>query len=117
MKLYRITPLQIAWVQVVLVDPQGSGLYNKVTRGVMYAREEAENTRLRNPCDTITEGVGVNRVTANFEQVLDGLEDAWLGLGMRQVKVAWLVRGMQHELAAIMDLDGAAVDVRLHAVR
>ena len=56
-------------VQVVLVDPPGSGLYNKVTRGVMYAREEAENTRLRNPCDTITEGVGVNRITANFKQV------------------------------------------------
>ena len=71
-KLYQNTPLQIGWVQVVLVDPQGSGLYNKVTRGVMYAREEAENTRLRNPCDTITEGVGVNRTTANFEQVLDG---------------------------------------------
>lgn len=55
-------------VQVALVDPQGSGLYNKVTRGVMYAKEEAEGKRLRNPCDTITEGVGVNRVTANFAQ-------------------------------------------------
>ena len=51
------------------MDPPGSGLYNKVTRGVMYAREEAENTRLRNPCDTVTEGVGVNRITANFKQV------------------------------------------------
>ena len=56
-------------VQVVLVDPPGSALFNKVTRGVMYAREEAEATRLRNPCDSITEGVGVNRVTANFAQV------------------------------------------------
>ena len=58
--------------QVVLVDPQGSGLYNRVTRGVMYTREEAENTRLRNPCDTITEGVGVNRITANFKRVWPG---------------------------------------------
>ena len=49
-----------------LVDPPGSSLYNKVTRGVMYTREEAEGKRLRNPFDTITEGVGINRLTANF---------------------------------------------------
>ena len=55
--------------QVILVDPQGSALYNKVTRGVMFAAEEAESTRLRNPCDTITEGLGVNRITANFREV------------------------------------------------
>ena len=33
---------------VVLADPQGSSLYNKVTRGVLYTREEAEGKRLRN---------------------------------------------------------------------
>lgn len=38
----------------------------KVTRGVLYAQEEAEGKRLRNPFDTITEGVGLNRQTANF---------------------------------------------------
>lgn len=32
----------------------------------MYTREEAEGKRLRNPFDTITEGVGINRLTANF---------------------------------------------------
>lgn len=46
--------------------PQGSGLYNKVTRGVMFDRVEAEGLRLRNPFDTITEGIGINRLTANF---------------------------------------------------
>ncbi|KAK9811956.1 hypothetical protein WJX73_002929 [Symbiochloris irregularis] len=55
-------------VQIALVDPQGSGLYNKVTKGVMYTSQEAEGLRLRNPCDTITEGVGINRMTANFGQ-------------------------------------------------
>jgi hypothetical protein len=30
----------------------------QVTRGVMYTREEAEGKRLRNPQDTITEGIG-----------------------------------------------------------
>ena len=45
-------------VRVYLVDPPGSGLYNKVTRGVLYAPEEAEGKRLRHPFDTITGGVG-----------------------------------------------------------
>jgi cysteine synthase A len=33
---------------------------------VLFTREEAEGKRLRNPFDTITEGVGLNRLTANF---------------------------------------------------
>lgn len=60
-------------VQCYIVDPPGSGLYNRVTRGVMYSREEAEGKRARNPQDTITEGIGINRLTANFLQAtLDG---------------------------------------------
>ncbi|XP_042010995.1 cysteine synthase 2-like [Salvia splendens] len=56
-----------------LVDPPGSGLFNKVTRGVMYTREEAEGRRLKNPFDTITEGIGINRLTENFKAAeLDG---------------------------------------------
>lgn len=38
----------------------------QVTRGVMYTREEAEGKRLKHPLDTITEGIGINRVTRNF---------------------------------------------------
>jgi cysteine synthase A len=53
-------------MQVVLIDPPGSSLFNKVKRGVLYTRHEAEGKRLRNPFDTITEGIGINRVTANF---------------------------------------------------
>lgn len=34
----------------------------------MYTREEAEGKRLRNPFDTITEGIGINRLTHNFAQ-------------------------------------------------
>lgn len=40
----------------------------QVTRGVMYTKEEAEGKRLRNPFDTITEGIGINRLTHNFAQ-------------------------------------------------
>lgn len=39
----------------------------------MYTKEEAEGRRLRNPFDTITEGIGINRLTENFKMAaLDG---------------------------------------------
>ena len=53
-------------VMTVLCDPPGSSLFNYVTRGVMYTSHEAEGQRLRNPQDTITEGVGINRYTENI---------------------------------------------------
>jgi len=55
-------------VRAFLIDPPGSSLYNRVQRGVMYTREEAEGKRLKNPFDTVTEGIGINRLTANFLQ-------------------------------------------------
>ena len=55
-------------VQTFLIDPPGSSLFNRVQRGVMYTREEAEGKRLKNPFDTVTEGIGINRLTANFQQ-------------------------------------------------
>ncbi|KAJ8542835.1 hypothetical protein K7X08_005358 [Anisodus acutangulus] len=54
-------------IKCFLIDPPGSGLYNKITRGVMYTREETEGRRLKNPFDTITEGIGINRLTENFK--------------------------------------------------
>ena len=39
----------------------------------MYTKEEAEGKRLKNPFDTITEGIGINRLTQNFKMAkLDG---------------------------------------------
>ncbi|CAN8100935.1 unnamed protein product [Discula destructiva] len=62
-------------IQVVLADPQGSGLYNKVKYGVMYSATEREGTRRRSQVDTIVEGIGITRITANFEagrELVDG---------------------------------------------
>ncbi|KAM3696166.1 hypothetical protein ACB094_06G018700 [Castanea mollissima] len=51
----------------------GVSRFLQVTRGVMYTREEAEGQRLKNPFDTITEGIGINRLTQNFMMAkLDG---------------------------------------------
>lgn len=43
---------------------------HQVNHGVLYTSEEAEGKRLRNPFDTITEGIGINRLTANFKACL-----------------------------------------------
>ncbi|KAL5703221.1 cysteine synthase [Ranunculus cassubicifolius] len=73
-------------IKCYLIDPPGSGLFNKVTRGVMYTREEAEGTRLKNPFDTITEGIGINRLTKNF--VMAELDGAFRGSDIEAVEMS-----------------------------
>lgn len=53
--------------RVLLADPQGSGFFNRINYGVMYDKVEKEGTRRRHQVDTIVEGVGLNRITRNFE--------------------------------------------------
>ncbi|EGV60811.1 Cysteine synthase 2 [Yamadazyma tenuis] len=59
---------QDASVRVILADPQGSGLANRVNHGVMYDTVEKEGTRRRHQVDTLVEGIGLNRLTWNFQQ-------------------------------------------------
>ncbi|CAA2995722.1 cysteine synthase 2 [Olea europaea var. sylvestris] len=73
-------------IKCFLIDPPGSGLFNKVTRGVMYTREEAEGHRLKNPFDTITEGIGINRLTKNFK--LAELDGAFRGTDIEAVEMS-----------------------------
>lgn len=63
-------------IDVVLADPQGSGLFNKVKFGVMYNQTEAEGKRRRHQVDTVVEGIGLNRLTRNFELGLEYYDDA-----------------------------------------
>ncbi|GAA95411.1 uncharacterized protein L969DRAFT_101530 [Mixia osmundae IAM 14324] len=63
-------------IKLVLADPQGSGLFNKVKQGVMYASTEAEGKRRRHQVDSIVEGIGINRITRNFDQVVSFIDDA-----------------------------------------
>lgn len=55
-------------VKVILADPQGSGLANRINFGVMYDSVEKEGTRRRHQVDTMVEGIGLNRLTWNFKQ-------------------------------------------------
>ncbi|KAK0598908.1 hypothetical protein LWI29_000607 [Acer saccharum] len=73
-------------IKCFLVDPPGSSLFNKVTRGVMYTKEEAEGKRLKNPFDTITEGIGINRSTQNF--MMAKLDGAFRGTDREAVEMS-----------------------------
>lgn len=63
-------------LKVILADPQGSSLYNKVKFGVMFSPTEAEGKRRRHQVDSIVEGIGINRLTANFEAGMHLVDDA-----------------------------------------
>ncbi|KAL2862046.1 tryptophan synthase beta subunit-like PLP-dependent enzyme [Aspergillus pseudodeflectus] len=77
---------------VVVADPQGSGLYNRVRYGVMFDPKEKEGTRRRRQVDTIVEGIGINRVTANFEVGRELVDDAVRVTDAQALAMArWLV--------------------------
>ena len=79
-------------LKVVLADPQGSGLFNRVKYGVMFDPKEREGTRRRHQVDTIVEGIGINRVTANFEAGRELVSDAVRVTDEQAVAMArWLV--------------------------
>lgn len=62
-------------VKIVVADPEGSSLYNKIKNGVMFASTEAEGTRRRSQVDSLVEGIGLNRMTRNLEQGLGYIDD------------------------------------------
>ncbi|KYK54654.1 hypothetical protein DCS_06614 [Drechmeria coniospora] len=83
---------KMASLRVVLADPQGSGLYNKIKHGVMYSSTEREGTRRRQQVDSIVEGIGVNRVTENLEAGRDLIDDAIKVTDEQACRMArWLV--------------------------
>lgn len=75
-------------VQVALIDPPGSALYHKVASGVLYAPEQAERRLRRNRYDTVTEGIGLDRLTANFAMGLAAFTQAFRGTDQEAVEMA-----------------------------
>lgn len=63
-------------IMIALADPQGSGLFNRIKYGVMFDTKEKEGTRRRQQVDSIVEGIGINRVTKNFEAGRGLIDDA-----------------------------------------
>ncbi|RCI12520.1 hypothetical protein L249_1300 [Ophiocordyceps polyrhachis-furcata BCC 54312] len=66
----------LASLRVVIADPHGSGLYNKIKYGVMYSPTEREGTRRRQQVDSLVEGIGINRVTHNLDIGYHLIDDA-----------------------------------------
>jgi len=58
-------------VKVVLADPPGSSLYHWVKHGVCWAAggKQAERKVKKHRYDTIAEGIGLDRITANLAEV------------------------------------------------
>ena len=75
-------------VKIVLADPQGSGLFNKIKHGVMFSPTEAEGTRRRHQVDSIVEGIGINRLTANMSAGLHLVDDAVRVTDVQAMKMA-----------------------------
>lgn len=65
----------------------------------MYTREEAEGRRLKNPFDTITEGIGINRITENFK--LAKLDGAFQGTDMEAVEMSRFVLALGQLLVIV----------------
>jgi cysteine synthase len=63
-------------VLALLADPPGSCLFNRVIHGVAFAPQQAERSLRRHRYDTIVEGVGCDRLTANFRRGLDCIDGA-----------------------------------------
>ncbi|KAI8971649.1 tryptophan synthase beta subunit-like PLP-dependent enzyme [Mycotypha africana] len=80
-------------LKVFLADPQGSGLYNKVKYNVMYAPTEKEGSRKRHQVDTVVEGIGINRLTKNFDKGRHLVDDAFRVTDEEAIKMSrYLVR-------------------------
>ncbi|KAI9668862.1 MAG: hypothetical protein M1831_000932 [Alyxoria varia] len=56
--------------KVVIADPQGSGLYNKIKHNVFFSPTEREGTRRRHQVDSVVEGIGLTRSTSNIAVAL-----------------------------------------------
>ena len=83
---------QLPNLKIVLADPQGSGLYNKIKYGVMFSPTEAEGTRRRHQVDSIVEGIGITRLTANLSAGLHLIDDAVKVSDAQAMRMArWLV--------------------------
>ncbi|CAJ1329767.1 unnamed protein product [Effrenium voratum] len=85
--------------KVVLADVPGSALYFKVAKGVLYAPEQEERSIRRHRQDTIAEGIGNDRLTANLALGLEEHSGFCAVDGAVQVSDQEALQMSQHLLA------------------
>jgi cysteine synthase A len=89
--LFRYLKEQDPSIKVILADPIGSSLFNKVKYDVCYTSQQSERTIRKHRYDSIVEGVGLDRLTANFKEAL--IDDAYQINDQELVYVAhWMLR-------------------------
>ena len=64
-------------------------LYHRVKDGVAYAPQQSEKTLRRVRVDTITEGIGIDRLTQNFTKYESCIDDALRISDQEAVNMAW----------------------------
>lgn len=90
--MYLKNEMGMSDLRIVLADPEGSGLHNKIKHGVMFSNTEKEGTRRRQQVDTIVEGIGINRLTQNFEAGRELIDDSVKVTDVQAMRMArWLV--------------------------
>ena len=67
-----------------LIDFPSSGLFKKVTR---RGNAHLRGRRMKNPFDTITEELGINRLSQNF--MTAKLDRAFRGTDLEAVEMSW----------------------------
>lgn len=100
-------------VRVFLVDPPGSALYNKVKHGVCYAAQQRERGVRRHRYDTIAEGIGLDRITANFAEAR--VDDAFAVSDQEALEMAHFIlhrEGLFIGSSTAMNLVGAVLAAR-----
>lgn len=77
-------------IRVILADPHGSSLHMKVKFGVCYTPQQAERTVRKHRYDSIVEGVGLDRLTKNFNKAV--IDDSYQACDQEIVDMAhWLL--------------------------
>ena len=99
----------------VLVDPPGSVLYSKIEHGVAFCVEQRERHLKRHRYDTVAEGIGLDRVTANVAAGLPYIDQAMAITDQQAVDLAhWMLRheGLLLGSSSAMNLVGACLVAR-----
>lgn len=79
----------------MLADPEGSSLHSKIVHGVCYTVEQSEKKLRRHRYDTIVEGIGLDRVTANLKSGLHLIDDAIRVTDQEAVDMAHVLRKLE----------------------
>lgn len=103
--------------KIVLIDPPGSSLFNKVKYNVAFAAEQKERVLRRHRYDTIAEGIGLDRVTRNFAVGYNNriFDDAIRVSDQEAVDMAhWLLKeeGLFVGSSSAMNVYGAALHAK-----